>query len=334
MVLPHHIIDATRRGDSRVVMAWLEAAPQGSVNEAGQEEGRWASHPLSLLYWSCIGGQEVEITDANVELARLLIARGADPNWRDHRSETPLHCVCSQIQAGAAADMASLLIEAGTEFDHRRTVEGENGIIYDVGVETPLTLAMENYLSFKSSADLKIICMLLRAGASLDTLGDNFVRPGPPFSSGHKKNAGDSAENFLLWKLRMRPHYYRLGDLEGDELQEWHRRFDALWALVAEVRAAGSWKKYVNAPRREFLAIRSLAVRGHLATSDPVLDFLVRADNGVLWNVLSFWGTPEGYCMSRPPARSSMIQKKEIVEEPTSAPSFLQRVVAFFTGRS
>ena len=280
---------------------------------------------MSLLYWSCIGGQEVEITDANVELARLLLARGADPNWRDHRSETPLHCVCSQIQAGAAADMASLLIEAGTEFEHRRTVVGENGIIYDVGVETPLSFAMENYL-LEPSADLKVICMLLRAGASLDTLGENFVVPGPPYSSGHKKNAGDSAENFLLWKFRMRSHYAGV--------EEWNRHFNALWALVAEVRAAGSWKKYVNAPRREFLAVRSLAVRGHLVTSDPVLDFLVHADNGVLWSVLSFWGTPEGYCMSRPPARSSMIQKKEIVEEPTSAPSFLQRVVAFFTGRS
>ncbi len=192
-------------------------------------------------------------------------------------------------------------------------------MIYDVGVETPLTLAMENHLS--EPADLKIICMLLSGGASLDTLGDNFVRPGPPYSPGHKKNAGDSAENFLLRKFRVRSHYAAV--------EEWNRHFNALWALVAEVRAAGSWKKYVNAPRREFLA-----VRGHLATSDPVLDFLVHADNGVLWNVLSFWGTPEGYCMSRPPARSSMIQKKEIVEEPTSAPSFLQRVVAFFTGRS
>jgi len=322
MVLPHHIIDATRRGDSRVVMAWLEAAPQGSVNEAGQEDGRWASHPLSLLYWSCIGGQEVEITDANVELARLLLARGADPNWRDHRSETPLHCVCYQ-SAGAAADMASVLIEAGTEFEHRRTVVGENGMIYDVGVETPLTLAMENYLSFRSAADLKIICMLLSGGASLDTLGDNFVRPGPPYSPGHKKNAGDSAENFLLWKLRMRPHYYRLGDLEGDELQEWHRRFNALWALVAEVRAAGSWNKYVVAPRREFLAVRSLAVRGHLATSDPVLDFLVRADNGVLWNVLSYWDGTEGY--SRPPSRPQRLR--------AAASSLFRRVAGFFSGR-
>jgi len=332
MVLPQHIIEAAQKGDSCVVMQWLDAAPQGSVNAEGQKEERWAGHPLSLLYWACLP-RPGPFADAHVELARLLLARGADPNWRDHRSETPLHCVCYKT-AGAAADMASLLIEAGTEFEHRRTVVGENGMIYDVGVETPLTLAMENYLSFRSAADLKIICMLLSGGASLDTLGDNFVRPGPPYSPGHKKNAGDSAENFLLWKLRMRPHYYRLGDLEGDELQEWHRRFDALWALVAEVRAAGSWKKYVNAPRREFLAVRSLAVRGHLVTSDPVLDFLVHADNGVLWNVLSFWGTPEGYCMSRPPARSSMIQKKEIVEEPTSAPSFLQRVVAFFTGRS
>ena len=324
MVLPHHIIEAAQRGDSCVVMQWLDAAPQGSVNTEGQKEGRWETNTLSLLYWACLP-KPGPFTDAHVELARLLLSRGADPNWRDHLSETPLHCVCYQT-AGcrAAADMASLLIEAGTEFERRRTVVGENGIIYDVGVETPLSLAMENYL-LEPSADLKVICMLLRAGASLDTLGEDFVVPGPPYSE-HKRFCGDSAENFLLWKFRMRSHYAGV--------EEWNRHFNALWALVAEVRAAGSWKKYVNAPRREFLAVRSLAVRGHLATSDPVLDFLVHADNGVLWNVLSFWGTPEGYCMSRPPARSTIIQKKEIVEEPTSAPSFLQRVVAFFTGRS
>ena len=86
----------------------------------------------------------------------------------------------------------------------------------------------------------------------------------------------------------------------------------------------GELEKYVNAPRREFLAIRSLAVRGHLATSDPVLDFLVRADNGVLWNVLSYWDGTEGY--SRLPSRSQRLR--------AAASSFFQRVAGFFTGRS
>ena len=118
MVLPQHIIEAAQKGDSCVVIQWLDAAPQGSVNAEGQKEGRWAGHPLTLLYWTCIPhlSKEECITAAHVELARLLLARGADPNWRDHLSQTPLHCVCCQTEAGAAADMASLLIEAGTEF--------------------------------------------------------------------------------------------------------------------------------------------------------------------------------------------------------------------------
>ena len=181
MVLPLHIIDAARRGNSRIVMAWLDTAPQGSVNDVGyDEEGRDPAYwGLSLLYWTCLTGRQMCISVAHVELARLLLARGADPNWRDHLSETPLHCVCYQT-AGcrAAADMASLLIEAGTEFERRRTVVGENGIIYDAGVETPQFGNGE--LPACPSADLKVICMLLRAGASLDTLGEDFVVPGPP----------------------------------------------------------------------------------------------------------------------------------------------------------
>jgi hypothetical protein len=313
MVLPHHIIEEARRGNSRVVMAWLDTAPQGSVNYEGDFSPILG--PRTLLLWTCFTHGTAELTEGHVELARRLLARGADPNWRDSDHHTPLHYACYGTN-GAEVEMVSLLIKAGTELvPFHRTVTTADGTVYEFDCVTPLSLAMERYLQpnndhwrvFEPSpAGLHVICMLLRAGASLDKLG--------------KLISEQSAENYLLYFQNTRQFTIFLA---GDELRKWHRHFDALWALVAEVRAAGSWNKYVVAPRREFLAVRSLAVRGHLATSDPVLNSLVRADNGVLWNVLSYWDGTEGY--SRP-ARSQSLR--------AAASSFFQRVAGFFTGRS
>ena len=71
------------------------------------------------------------------------------------------------------------------------------------------------------------------------------------------------------------------------------------WALVSGVRRAGSFKRYVREPHREVLLLRGLAMRGHLvprrrtrgaAEWKAAVAFLARhGDNGVVWNVLSFW---------------------------------------------
>ena len=75
----------------------------------------------------------------------------------------------------------------------------------------------------------------------------------------------------------------------------------AIRALVAGVRRAGSFKRYVREPHREVLALRGLAMRGYLAPRgtrrtrrtqqwEAAVAFLARhGDNGVVWNVLSFW---------------------------------------------
>ena len=67
------------------------------------------------------------------------------------------------------------------------------------------------------------------------------------------------------------------------------------------VRAAGSFKRYLREPHREFIALRGLAMRGHLAPMGTrrtrgsqqwktAVAFLARhGDNGVVWNILSFW---------------------------------------------
>ena len=76
------------------------------------------------------------------------------------------------------------------------------------------------------------------------------------------------------------------GSINDVENEQWL----ATKRLVAGVRKYGTYKKYMRAPHRDVLAVRGLAQRGKLSTSDPVLHFLARlGDNGVVWHVLSFW---------------------------------------------
>ena len=67
--------------------------------------------------------------------------------------------------------------------------------------------------------------------------------------------------------------------------------FAAGKAFIAEVRAAGgTWKKWLRAPHRDVIRLRSLLVRKRATTSDPVLAFVFRlGDNGVFWKLLGFW---------------------------------------------
>ncbi|CAM9136754.1 unnamed protein product, partial [Laminaria digitata] len=49
----------------------------------------------------------------NLEIARLLIRAGADPNATDKRGRTPLFAVCTCLDNHA--EMARLLLEAGAD---------------------------------------------------------------------------------------------------------------------------------------------------------------------------------------------------------------------------
>ena len=75
----------------------------------------------------------------------------------------------------------------------------------------------------------------------------------------------------------------RQSDLADDE------NFLAAKRLVEGVVATGSYKKYLRLPLQELLNLLSLAQRGKLATTDPVMKSLVGVDNHVVWNVLTYW---------------------------------------------
>ena len=75
----------------------------------------------------------------------------------------------------------------------------------------------------------------------------------------------------------------RAPELANDE------NYVAAKRLVKGVIAAGSYKKYLRLPLQELLNLLSLAQRGKLATTDPVMKALVSVDNHVVWNVFTYW---------------------------------------------
>ena len=109
-----------------------------------------------------------------------------------------------------------------------------------------------------------LVTRLLRAGASLD----NCFRGGP-------------IEDCIRF----------VEENDGDRLQQNERAFHAAKAFIAEVRAAGgTWKKWLRAPHRDVIRLRSLLVRKQARTSDPVLAFVFGlGDNGVFWKLLEYW---------------------------------------------
>ena len=85
-----------------------------------------------------------------------------------------------------------------------------------------------------------------------------------------------------------------------DEDYDYDEAVIAMKALIAGVRKHGTYKRYMRAPHREFLAVRGLAQRGKLAVQlaitaraareNPALNFIARlGDNGVCWHILTYW---------------------------------------------
>ena len=79
-----------------------------------------------------------------------------------------------------------------------------------------------------------------------------------------------------------------------------HRRpgaVEAFLALLADVRAAGSFKRYANAPRLDVVVLQALCVKGR-ASPPPALARLFPTSTKsphlpreIFWRILSYWRT-------------------------------------------
>ena len=165
---------------------------------------------------------------------------------------TPLHFACGTL--GAAPDFISVLISAGAEV---------NAQDHDGG--TPLARITWEFPA--QPCHVKILEIMLRAGASLDSVRNN-----------------DSFDVLLQTHRSAR-----------------NEHFVAMSDIVASVRRHGSWKAHCIAPHRMVLRLRSLLARGRAklprarrrsqaSASRQALYFIVRqGDNGIVWNILSYW---------------------------------------------
>ena len=195
--------------------------------------------------------------------------RGRTPCRRASREKSrPASPGCQDDPgAGSGASPASRAAPGASPAARRRpgrTAGAEVNARADDGA-TPLARLMWEFSA--RACQVKILEILLRAGASLDS-----VRNNDSFDALLQSNRGSRNEHFV-----------------------------AMRDIVASVRRHGSWKAHCIAPHRMVLRLRSLVARGRAklprarrrsqaSASSQALYFLVRqGDNGIVWNILSYW---------------------------------------------
>ena len=249
--LPEEIGEAASDGDFERVKAWLAG---GSAYDPPSVNDR-DDDDWTLLHWTAASPSPF-----HVEFARYLLSRGARVNASAKRwdGSTALHFACGSIGRDEATAAISMLVAAGATVNTR-----------DIAGRTPL---FRIYHFSESTID--VVTVLLRAGASLDfkhRIGED--QPVPRSFEAHLDGLEDGLED----------------GLDDDELEH----VGPIRNLVASVRAAGSWKAHCRLPHKQILRLRSLVARGRtkerLATTRAIRFIVRQGDNGIVWNILSYW---------------------------------------------
>ena len=249
--LPENIGQAVSQGEFERVKAWLAAGSASDPRSinAGDDSTSW-----TLLHWTMNGDQ----TPGHLEFARYLLSRGARVDAKDRGGNTALHFACESITDESTAALVSMLVAAGAAVN--KVAHGK----------TPLFSIVE-----LSASTIDVVTVLLRAGASLDFLKHQIGedQPVPRSFEAHLDGLEDGLED----------------GLDDDQLEH----VGAIRDLVASVRAAGSWKAHCRLPHKQILRLRSLVARGRtkerLATTRAIRFIVRQGDNGIVWNILSYW---------------------------------------------
>ena len=184
--------------------------------------------------------------------------RGASVDKRTSETRQTALLLTCYSRGGNVAEMISLLLSAGADPNARNNYH-----------RTPLGA----HVRFCGTPSVECVTAMMRAGASLDRV--------------YKEQTLEDQVSYR----------FSVGEEGPDPESSWPK----IRALAAGVRRHGSLKRYLREPHREVLALRGLAMRGHLAPRgtrrtrrtqqwEAAVAFLARhGDNGVVWNVLSFW---------------------------------------------
>ena len=293
---------AAREGRIEVVREWLEAGGSPHATKLNGEAAgttllanacmtcRPACAPVAELL--CAAGARIEegvlgraAGVGAVDTVRVLLRYGASAGRPLGSGDTALHRAVLTNDWSRLTDPWSIANAQGaTSMGHQGTVRLllKHGAAVNArstrGGVTPLLMAaaMAGYVS------LGVVRELLAAGADLDLVD----------------SGGDNAEAIVHGKLD--------NDVANDcgipafpELCRRTGAVEAFQALLADVRAAGSWKRYVAAPRKHLIVLRCLCAAGR-ASPPPVLARLFPGPEAteapplpreLAWKILEFWRT-------------------------------------------
>ena len=255
-MIPGHIADAASRGDLETIRAYFEDDSDGArdVDDICEEE---TIETVTLLMLAA-GGSHQGLSERSVEVARYLLSRGASVDKRTSETRQTALLLTCYSRGGNVAEMISLLLSAGADPNARNNYH-----------RTPLGA----HVRFCGTPSVECVTAMMRAGASLDRV--------------YKEQTFEDQISYR----------FSVGEEGPDPESSWPK----IRALAAGIRRHGSFKRYLREPHREVLALRGLAMRGHLAPRGTrrtrgaaewkaAVAFLARhGDNGVVWNVLSFW---------------------------------------------
>ena len=294
---------AARDGDLDTVRRWLAAggSPDASKTHAG--------NTISLLEVACNSSRP-----SNAEIVGLLCAAGVNVNPGGDGAP-----ICLASKYGAEAAVRHLL-RAGASVHGpeenvgplHNAVMGNNWFFYkdpwsidqaksaaSIGHQGIIRMLLAHGAAVDERASssqstplhiaarlagfisLSVVKELLRRGASLDAVDAHL---------------GLNAEGHARNRLHD-PVYTGDGIPETPQLKRRPGAVEAFLALLADVRAAGSFKRYANAPRLDVVVLQALCAKGR-ATPPPALARLFPTSTKsphlpreIFWRILSYWRT-------------------------------------------
>ena len=189
-----------------------------------------------------------------VERVRILIKYGASVDLEcNHNYFSPLH-MCAMQQNHACM---ALLLDAGADINK-----------YAPNGWTPLMAAATRLNSDGGFGNINGVRPLVSRGAKLDLC--QRLPEGHPLHATHRQTAEEMCA--FTWEIQAFPMRA------------------ACHAFLRDVRLAGGYRRYVNAPRKTIIVLRQLVLRGRATPPHALVKlFADSTPREIVWRVLKFW---------------------------------------------
>ena len=232
------------------------------------------------------------------------LTEGNDPDLRDVEQMTLMHyALCSTESSPASLPMTRLLLAHGSDPNHE-PYTGPDSAEWNV-----LFYAVTATATINNSLELMV--MLIRSGARVDVVdvdGEHLLHTCVEYLRGEPFNLRIEALRLLLSRgapLLVKDERGRTAEEFAELLLNIYGERDGTVTFLRDVRLAGGWKRYVNAPRVSLLILRELCNRGRAAPPPELAAlFCTSSDDArprtrrnpraalptpVFWHVLGYW---------------------------------------------